>query len=806
MLAGRMEVAAIQDGTPFPFERLPCEAQLRIFTLLLKKEGLVHCISRLDPFNPNPDFPSPEELEEEAQKSSCLKKLFFWGKRQCSITSDGEDPNKVLAILTVSKRWYWLGVRVFYGLNTFSFSSLGEFGRFCTGIGLARLARVQNIELLLLGSQYLTAPPDERGKSPFSRRTYPLSWFADMYRLKTLVVHIKESGRMHIRRGYENPTMKKLLEAKTAGQPNARMTRALRCVQGIDYIYQLRGMEWIRLYDFNKALKAGRSVREQVRDWSFVEDITNVCTLPKPPKRQENSELEKLEPLLPADDQNWTPGDDDWKIVKAVYIDSNGRFSYDDLRQQMQNRDADVASYLPSVTGTGVIDISSDSSDDSDSDNSSSDGSDSDSEGHLPFSDITDSDSDTDSDSSSSSGAVSTIEISSDSDSDSATTGSPESRSRPRSSPSGSTSGAARSNTSHARNSPSKRESTPRRFALPERPATRTPGPAARARRDSTASGFFVSPGPRRPPQTPAARARRESTASGLFVTPGPSAPQLNQTPGPQNPQDTPIARERRESTASELFVTPGPSMLPPPQPQSSQSSPGAASAGTRTGPGSPLPQPESGVQGQGLGNSPATATATLIPPASTNTTATPNPRECPVIDLTDDAAHTVDLTGADDHDEALALVADAHGSGNGGNGNGTPPRVADSLFGDSPSPSDDDNDSDSDPGMGSDMDMDLTSSSSSSDSDTDTGVAGLGARGTRGNSTLSGGGISLAGVQDLDSESDDEGEDLSDSDSDSDDENDNGAGAGGLFGGLKRGWRSGSNGGSPGKRPRLGM
>jgi hypothetical protein len=452
MLPGRMDVAAREHGPPFPFERLPWEAQFKICTLLLKKDGLVHCISRLDPFNPNPDFPSTEELEEKAQKSSCLKKLFFWGKRECSITSDGEDPNKVLAILTVSKRWYWLGVHVFYGLNTLAFSSLGELGRFAIGIGLARIARLQHLELFLCGNAYLSAPADARGRPPFSRRTYPLSWFADMYRLKTLVIHINESGKMYVRRGYENPTMKQLLEAKTAGQPNIRMTRALRCVQGLDYIYQLRGMEWIRFYDFNKALKAGRSLREQVRDWSFVEDITNVCTLPKPPKRQENSELERLEPLLPGGDGQWAPSDDDWKLAKSVYIDSNGRCSYDDLRLQRQNRDADISSYLPSVTGSAVIDISSDSSDDSESEDSSSgDDSDPDSDAHsagsalflmrrhkgrgprLPFTDITDSESDTDSDSSSSSGAVSTIEISSESDSDSPTTGSPGSRPQPRS-------------------------------------------------------------------------------------------------------------------------------------------------------------------------------------------------------------------------------------------------------------------------------------------------------------------------------------------------------------------------------------
>ncbi|KAK4126847.1 hypothetical protein N657DRAFT_653248 [Parathielavia appendiculata] len=249
--------------------------------------------------------PSAEELGEHG---SGLENLFFWGKRECSISNDGKDPNEVLGILTVCKGFYFIGVHIFYGLNTFAFSSL----------------RVRtHMELLLQGHLYLTAPADERGKYPFSRRSYPLSWLADVYRLKTLVIHINESGKMYVRSGYENKAAKRLLAAKTAGQPNQRMTRSLRSVQGVDYICQLRGMQWVRFYDFNKALEARRSVR----------DVTNKGTLPKPPKRQEHSELENLEPLLPAgDDRKWKPSDDDWKLVKSIFIDSDGRCSYDDLR------------------------------------------------------------------------------------------------------------------------------------------------------------------------------------------------------------------------------------------------------------------------------------------------------------------------------------------------------------------------------------------------------------------------------------------------------------------------------------------
>jgi hypothetical protein len=71
-------------------------------------------------------------------------------------------------------------------------------------------------------------------------------------------------------------------------------------------------------------------------------------------------------------------------------------------------------------------------------------------------------------------------------------------------------------------------------------------------------------------------------------------------------------------------------------------------------------------------------------------------------------------------------------------------------------------------------------------------------------------GGISLAGVQDIDSSSSSsssssDGDDELSDDELSDDDEDEG-GAGGVVGGMKR-WLPGrTDGGSPGKRPRLGM
>lgn len=43
-------------------------------------------------------------------------------------------PNVLLAPLLVSRAWNFWGAHFFYSDNTFAFSSLGEFGRFCEGI------------------------------------------------------------------------------------------------------------------------------------------------------------------------------------------------------------------------------------------------------------------------------------------------------------------------------------------------------------------------------------------------------------------------------------------------------------------------------------------------------------------------------------------------------------------------------------------------------------------------------------------------------------------------------------------------
>jgi hypothetical protein len=97
-----------------------------------------------------------------------LPKAFYIGVEsdtptEVNLSSDGLDPNTVLSLLGVCKRWYFIGVHCFYGLNKFAFSesrsvmhqapklticfqgSIGEFGRFMKGIG-KRASRIQFLE------------------------------------------------------------------------------------------------------------------------------------------------------------------------------------------------------------------------------------------------------------------------------------------------------------------------------------------------------------------------------------------------------------------------------------------------------------------------------------------------------------------------------------------------------------------------------------------------------------------------------------------------------------------------------------
>jgi len=343
------------------FQHLPLDVQVQIFKLWLeKKDRLIHCFSRLDFYEAPAVFPSEAELGD---RRSGLTTGFYWGiGRRCSLSQDCQEPDDVLRVLRVSKHWLELGAHVFYGLNTFAFSSLGEFHRFCKGIGQARVERLQHIEITFVGNQFLTAPRtmdaagNLRAQPPFSLRTQPLKWLQECRRLRTLVIHINEQGKAHIRRRYESQDVVNYMAGKTAGQPNYRLTRSMRTVQGIDHLYQLRGMTWVRFYDLEQAWTERDDSRILVNDWSFDEDIMNVTTMEKVSSRRDLSELENLKPLVVIPDAvlpNWALTGSRYlqyrwslanrlQVIKSLFVDRAGSSSYDEIR--INTRDRNVRS------------------------------------------------------------------------------------------------------------------------------------------------------------------------------------------------------------------------------------------------------------------------------------------------------------------------------------------------------------------------------------------------------------------------------------------------------------------------------
>ncbi|RYP11954.1 hypothetical protein DL765_007533 [Monosporascus sp. GIB2] len=317
------------EPAPFRFEELPKEIQARIFRILFEKSTLVHCLSRLDYYHPPKNFPDTNH-----PKRSDLPKRFHIGTRTCNVSA-AIRPNNLLRPLLVCKRWFFIGVHAFYGINTFAFSSLGELGRFFNGIGRARLQRIQHIELMwhgaLMPTRWQTVEDDKGNEHKYkvSDRTLPLASFTMASRLKTLVVHIDESAKRRMRRRYEMPlptdynrdfsgdAIHKLsafgkLMKRTDTQPNWRRNRSMKTVQGMDYLYQLRGMKWVRFKDVSAPEHRGH-----IRDWSFSNDINMVVTSPKEPRYAMQSQLQNLTPLTGL--RNWEPADDDMDIIRGFY-------------------------------------------------------------------------------------------------------------------------------------------------------------------------------------------------------------------------------------------------------------------------------------------------------------------------------------------------------------------------------------------------------------------------------------------------------------------------------------------------------
>lgn len=146
-----------------------------------------------------------------------------------------------------------------------------------------------------MGSQRLTYELDEKGKYT-SRRTHDLAYLPAASRLKTIAVHIPESSKSYMRRKHEPPKIIKYLEEITRHQPNYRPFRELRSLQGLDYVYCLRGLREVTFWDYDKWLN--EEVKMPVRDWTFVRDINDCVRREKSHNKEHFSQIRYLAPVM----------------------------------------------------------------------------------------------------------------------------------------------------------------------------------------------------------------------------------------------------------------------------------------------------------------------------------------------------------------------------------------------------------------------------------------------------------------------------------------------------------------------------
>ncbi|KAM5510860.1 hypothetical protein FOXYSP1_10961 [Fusarium oxysporum f. sp. phaseoli] len=235
--------------------------------VLVFDDEVVHAISRLDPFF------EPKRVDRNCNNKVSLLHRFHIGREKISLTFGTIHPQELLAPLMVSKEWHLIG------------SSL---------IG-CKLQHLQHIELLWMGSQKLTYRIDQNGRYT-SRRTHDLAYLPEACRLKTVAIHLPESSKQYMRRKHEPPQIVEFLAQKTASQPNFRRFRALRTLQGADYLYCLRGVREITFFDYDMWRDDG--MKMPVRDWTFVRDINESVRRDKSVYDERFSQLRYLAPLL----------------------------------------------------------------------------------------------------------------------------------------------------------------------------------------------------------------------------------------------------------------------------------------------------------------------------------------------------------------------------------------------------------------------------------------------------------------------------------------------------------------------------
>lgn len=326
---------------PNAFYELPPTVHLGILRHLLTFEKPIHALSRMDPDVPFQRGSQPHDYGEVR-----LLHRFHIGSSSVNLTYSTK-PQHLLSPLLVSKYWHFLGSTLFYGCNTFIFSSLGEWSRFSKGIGV-KLQRLQHIEFVWKGAKLRA---QQTPRTPFE--TDPLMLLTEAIRLESVKIYIQEKARSLMRRPKEKSHLIRHMANKTVDQPNFRLNRCLRHLQGVEYLMSLRGIKSIEIYCLDQWLRERKI--EEVRDWTFVLDVMNSVYRTKNENNEIRSRLQNLAPLCAP----YQPHRSDWLALEKFMEE----IASPEDNDKLPDGDEDLV-----PVGTQAVDIAMEISDDDDAD------------------------------------------------------------------------------------------------------------------------------------------------------------------------------------------------------------------------------------------------------------------------------------------------------------------------------------------------------------------------------------------------------------------------------------------------------
>ncbi|OBT79208.1 hypothetical protein VF21_01735 [Pseudogymnoascus sp. 05NY08] len=291
-----------QDGQFFDFARLMKECPkiaIKIISYTMVKHAPISVVARFDVHDIYP--PTQGGVDPETG----LSYRFHWGSRACAINS-APLPRDVLAPMFVCRDWYEMFGTAFYFLNAFSFESLGEFQIFCERTPDRCLERIVTMMITWIGSRMATSNPRRKGPRYCPSR-HGMHRMNKLINLRTLEIRINETSPDRVRRKHENQAKKKPLKKSTKDHQNYSGNRCFRTIRGLDSITQLRGLERLEIFDYNR--KYPKAI---IKDRTFLDDTRRQVYTPKCATDKAKADLKSLQPLWKRE------GLDEWVMSHQV--------------------------------------------------------------------------------------------------------------------------------------------------------------------------------------------------------------------------------------------------------------------------------------------------------------------------------------------------------------------------------------------------------------------------------------------------------------------------------------------------------